>query len=132
MSVVTSQAEYDDRYPNVPLERWRNNVVRAAVMVGDANHQEQNWLRDDRPAWENPNEVINVLIDDCLFDLFLADCDYSFTDIQRVAAQEFSNNLHSFLDQAPQSLDPLETLRDHKWKETRVAARKFVTAFTSS
>jgi hypothetical protein len=79
MKNIRSQTEYDIHYPTVPLERWKNNVVDGAQMIGDADHQGRNWFRKDRPAWENPNELICVLFDDAVFELFLVDCAYSLS-----------------------------------------------------
>jgi hypothetical protein len=132
MNIVTSQIEYDQRYPNVPLERWRSNVIDAVTMIGDKAHQESSWLREDRPAWENPNEIINVLFDDVRFELFLKDCDFSFTESQRETAQSLSIMLNEFLDNTPQWLEPIETLKDQRWEEIRIAARNCVVAFSAS
>jgi hypothetical protein len=112
MNIVTSQIEYDQRYPKAPLERWRSNVIDAVTMIGDKAHQEASWLREDRPAWENPNEIINALFDDVQFELFLKDCDFSFTESQRETARSLSVTLNEFLDNTPEWLEPIETLKD--------------------
>jgi hypothetical protein len=129
ITLIKTQTDYDLRYPDVPLERWRNNLIDVATRIGDTDYQERNWLRDDRPARENPDEIICSLCDDCLFELFLADCDFSFTVPQREAAQDLSSKMNQFLANTPQSLNPFETLRDPRWEVIQVAARNFVAAF---
>jgi hypothetical protein len=131
MNKITTLAEYDERYPTVSLERWRENVVDAVAMIANKDHQEANWLRDDRPAWENPNEAVNALFDDVIFELFLVDCDFSFNEPQRKAAQLLLNKLHDFLHNTPQSLDSEKVLNDPRWQEVRIAAGNFATKFAS-
>jgi hypothetical protein len=128
--VIKTQSDYDQRYPDVPLNRWKANVVEAVKRIGDQDHQSSNWLRDDRPAWENPNEVINVLTDDSQFNLFLTDCAYSFSDQQRQAAEDFSTKLNRFVNDTPESLGSKDTLNDPRWEEIRTSANTFVAAFS--
>ena len=132
MSIITSQVEYDLRYPTMPLERWINNVGEAAKSIGDTDYQARNWFREDRPAWENPNEMICVLLDDSVFDHFLTDCAFSFSDRQQQSAQDFSITLNRFLNEMPQDLDPHDTFQDPRWEEVRIAARSFVTESLSA
>jgi len=110
--MIKTQSDYDQRYPDVPLNRWQANVVEAVTRIADRDHQSNNWLRDDRPAWENPNEVINVLMDESQFDLFLTDCAYNFSDEQHRAAKDLSGKLNRFINDTPQSLDPGNLLND--------------------
>jgi hypothetical protein len=130
--MIKTQSDYDQRYPTVPLDRWRENVLEAVKRIGDKEYQSTNWLRDDRPAWESPNEVVSVLIDDSQFDLFLQDCAYSFSDQQQRSAADFSTKLNHFLDASPNSLDPKETLDDPRWEDVQSSANVFVAAFTPS
>ena len=90
------------------------------------------WFREDRPAWEDPNELINALMDDCVFDDFLRDCNYSFTDQQRQTAHKFMAELKLFLDTAPDVLDSAETFNHPQWLVIQNAATDFVIAFTKS
>jgi hypothetical protein len=127
--MIRTQSDYDKHYPEVPLSRWRENVVEAVERIGDKDYQETHWLRDDRPAWENPNEVVNVLMDDCQFDLFLQDYSFSFSGQQHQAAADFSKTLNRFLDESPNSLEAEETLNDPRWKGVQPSAIVFVAAF---
>jgi hypothetical protein len=129
---IKSQADYDLRYPTVPLERWINNVVEAARDIGDTDYQARNWFREDRPAWEHPNEMICVLFDDSVFDDFLTDCAFSFSDRQQQSAQIFSTTINRFLNETPQNLDPHGTFHDPRWEEVRITARAFVAAFSGT
>jgi hypothetical protein len=129
MKNITSQAEYDIHYPTVPLERWRNNVIDCARSIGDTEHQKKNWFHEDRPAWENPNELINALFDDSVFELFLVDCAYSLSSEQLVAGNELLTKLNSFNTQMPDPLDSLATFNDPRWQEIAIGARHFVASF---
>ena len=129
MNRVTTQAEYDERYPNVPVERWTSNVIQAVANLCDRENHAANWFREDRPTWENPNEVINALMDDCIFEDFLRDCDYSFTNEQRRGAHRFVTELNRFLDSQPGVLDSVETFHSAQWLKMQNAAQMFVSAF---
>ncbi len=132
MSVIRSQAEYDQHYPTLPIDRWRTNVIEAAIMISDADHQQKTWLHSDREAWETPDEVICVLFDDSLFELFLTDCDFSLSDSQRRSGQKLFESLNRFLPDTPQSLDPQTILLDPRWEAIRVVARDFVESFANN
>jgi len=129
--MIKTQSDYDQHYPSVPITRWRGNVIEAVQRIGDRHYQETNWLRDNRPAWESPNEVISVLVDDCLFELFLQDCAFSFSDEQHQTAADFSIKLNHFLNENPGSLEAEETLNDPRWIDLQVSAMVFVAAFES-
>jgi hypothetical protein len=98
-------------------------------MIGNTEHQEKNWFREDRPAWENPDELICVFFDDSLFELFLVDCAYSLSSEQLVAGNELSGQLTSFNEQMQGRLDPVATFHDPRWEKIRVSARNFVATF---
>jgi hypothetical protein len=131
MNKSATQAEYDRRYPDVPIERWRNNVLDAIGSIADRDHQAANWFREDTPVWENPDEVICVLFDDSQFELFLIDCDFSLRDQQREAGRSLLSKLNQFFGDTPKSLDPLETINDPRWEEIQFAARHFVAMFSA-
>ncbi|WP_353062951.1 hypothetical protein RBB77_16885 [Tunturibacter psychrotolerans] len=127
--MIKTQSDYDQHYPQVPLDRWKRNVVEAVERIGDKHYQSTHWLQDDRPAWEDPNEVVSVLVDDCVFNLFLQDCAFSFSDQQHEAAANFSLTLNSFLNEAPEILEAEETLNDPRWQDVQSSAIGFVAAF---
>src|ERR1700756_2078995 len=129
MKNIRSQAEYDIHYPTVPLDRWRNNVIESARAIGDKEHQEKNWFREDHPAWENPNELLCALFDDSLFELFLVDCAHSLSSEQLEAGNELLTKLNSFDTQMPKHLDSLATFHNPQWQEIRISARSFVATF---
>jgi hypothetical protein len=132
MNKITTQAEYDQRYPNVPIERWTNNVVDAVLSIGNREHHVANWFREDRPAWENPNEAVNILMDDCVFELFLQDCDYSLTEQQRRSGHLLMQELNLFLETTPKFLDSAETFSHPQWLIVQSSANDFVSRFTKS
>jgi hypothetical protein len=115
---IASQSDYDSRYPTVPLERWKNNITVSASMLGDEKHQAENWFREDRPAWENPNELICDFFDGVLFELFLEDCAFSLSAEQLHAGQCLLSQLNDFLTATPDTLDSVETF-------TMFAGKKF-------
>lgn len=134
MSRITSRLEYDAIWPTVSPEMWRDNVVTVAERIGNSKHQEKHWFRDDRPPWENPIELICSL-DDVVFDQFLENCAFSFTDQQVQAVQDFSLKLRLFESEsqcANLELDSWEVFHSPLWQDLSQAARRLVAAFAVS
>ena len=52
-------------------QMWIGNLLEAAQDIADREKQERRWRAPDRYVWECPDELINVVFDDCAFDLFL-------------------------------------------------------------
>jgi hypothetical protein len=90
---------------------------------------ERRWLAADAYKWEQPGELINVIVDDFLFEDFLQEFVPTFSDEQRTAAFEFWDELNGFCNTTPRSLDSAEVLADPRWDAVRHKSAAFVTAF---
>lgn len=53
--------------------------MTAARDLADAKHQEQRWLAVDAAAWEQPAELLNVLLDDMNFELYIEELSRAFS-----------------------------------------------------
>ena len=110
-------------------ERWIANLLEAASVIADKETQERRWPAPDAYAWECPEELINVLFDDCNFELFIKEFNDEFTGIQRDMALELKNLTDHYCDTTPDRLDPAQVLADPRWEAIRESARAFITAF---
>ena len=110
-------------------ELWIANLVEAATDIADKQHQEIRWLAPDAYAWERPEELINVLVDDCVFEGFLNEYASTFSEEQRGAAFALRDELNRFCDATPPSLDPVQVLVDQRWESIRQRATTFIQAF---
>jgi hypothetical protein len=61
------------------FEFWTENLLSAARDLADAKHQEQRWLAVDAAAWEQPAELLNVLLDDMNFELYTEELSRAFS-----------------------------------------------------
>jgi hypothetical protein len=117
-----------DILPMTP-ERWIANLVEAAADIADKEHQELRWLAPDAYAWERPEELINVLFDDCAFELFVEEYASTFSEEQRQTALGLRDEMISYCAATPSYLDPVEVLADPRWESIRQKAAAFVAAF---
>lgn len=116
-----------DRY--IPRERWITNLVEAASAIADREAQENRWRAPDRFAWEHPDEVINVLMDDCVFELFVELYCGTFTQTQLASAMALRDRVKSLCDSAPHDLRPDEMLTNPDWNDVRASAQDCVAEF---
>jgi hypothetical protein len=119
---------YRDISPMTP-ERWISNLLEAATDIADKKRQELRWTAPDRYAWERPEEVINVLLDDSVFEGFLEKYASSFSDQQRQAAFQLRDAMNKYCDDTPTWLEPSEVLADARWEAIRQDAAEFIVAF---
>jgi hypothetical protein len=109
--------------------RWIANVVEAAEDIANKQLQEQRWMSPDLQAWERPEELINVLFDDSVFEGFLEEYASSFSTEQRRIAFDLRNTMNSYCDATSSYLDPKEVLADPRWEAIRQKASAFVHVF---
>jgi hypothetical protein len=119
---------YKDMLPMTP-ERWISNLLEVAEAIADKEHQERRWRAPDRKPWECPDELINVVFDDCGIDLFLQEYAATFAPEQRTAAFSFRDALNDLCHGTPQILDSAATLTDPRWAIARQKAAEFVGTF---
>lgn len=110
-------------------ERWIANLLEAASMIADKETQERRWLAPDAYAWERPEELINVLWDECNLVLFIDEFNDEFTDVQRDEILQLKCLVDQYCDATPDRLDPARVLADPRWEAVRESARAFLTAF---
>lgn len=110
-------------------QMWIGNLLEAAQDIADREKQERRWRAPDRYVWECPDELINVVFDDCAFDLFLEKYAASFSEEQRTAAFGFRDTLNDLCNATPKTLDSAATLADPRWELVRQKAVEFVGAF---
>jgi len=116
-----------DRF--IPRERWVSNLIAAATMIADREAQEQRWRAADRSAWEYPDELINVLMDDCVFQGFVDEYFPAFSQEQLRSATALVERVKSYCDHVPNETRAEDLLADPNWEEVRASAREFVLAF---
>jgi hypothetical protein len=115
--------------PPITSERWLSNLLGIWSEIADREHQESRWLSPDAYAWEKPTELINVLMDDCLFDVFLKEYDATFSEEQRTAANGFRDELTRYCETTSELLEPAQVLADPRWEAIRQMAATLVAAF---
>lgn len=110
-------------------KRWIANLVDAADDIANKQLQEQRWLAPNVHTWERPEELINVLFDDSVFEGFLEEYASSFSLEQRRIAFDLRNAMYSYCDATSAYLDPQEVLVDPQWEAIRQKASAFVKVF---
>jgi hypothetical protein len=105
------------------------NLLDAASDIADKERQERRWRASDSHAWENPGELINVILDDHLFERFLQQFGSTFSAKQRAAAVGLRDELILYCHSTPQLLDPTQVLADPRWEMVRQKAAAFVAEF---
>ena len=115
--------------PNpIPYELWLNNVLSVVKEIADPKKQHEHW-RHPNFSWENPNELICCLFDDCMFKEFVEHHEATFSAEQRLASNELVGELQKFLAATPKTLAPDETLKDPGWRLIQRNAARFAETF---
>jgi hypothetical protein len=115
---------------SITPERWLSNLIDAARSIADNERQERRWLAPDAYAWERPEEEINVLMDDSVFEGFLEKFGATFSLAQATTATALCDAVNAFCNPAPDDfLNPAEVLADPRWHDIRQKARSFISAF---
>ncbi|HTF63792.1 MAG TPA: hypothetical protein VK638_13960 [Edaphobacter sp.] len=103
--------------------------MSAARDLADAEHQEQRWLAVDVAAWERPAELLNVLLDDMNFELYIEENRFALTEEQISSATALAQSAADF-DVGPGGWrDPHEVLSDPAWERVRGNAQLFIASF---
>jgi hypothetical protein len=114
--------------PQIPADRWINNLLEAAQTIADKQYQESRWLAANAFAWESPDEAINVLYD-CVLDGFIEQFSESFSEEQATAVTHFRDEVNRYCKATPQHLEPEMVLTDLRWDDVRQKAAVFIEAF---
>jgi hypothetical protein len=114
--------------PQIPPDRWINNLLDAARAIADKKYQESRWLDPDAFVWESPDEAINAL-DDSVLNGFIEQFSESFSAEQAKAVTDFRDEVGRYCKSTPQHLDPTMVLADPRWDVVRNKASAFLQAF---
>lgn len=114
--------------PQIPAERWIENLLWAAEQIADRQFQETRWLAPDAKAWESPDEAINSL-DDFVLDGFAVQFAELLSPAQINAVTAFRDEVDRYCGSTPQHLEPVNVLADPAWEIVRQKASDFVQAF---
>ena len=114
---------------SIPYERWIGNILVAVKAIANREEQEKRWPNPRFP-WEQPNELVNSLFNDCLFEEFVQSQRRRFSGEEKTSADDLLCQLRTFLAATPNSLDPIATLSDPRWQSIRESAMRFVATFT--
>jgi hypothetical protein len=114
---------------SITPERWLANQVEAAGMIADKERQECRWLAPDSYAWERPEEDINVLMDDRVFEGFIGTFGATFSPAQTNAATALHDAVNAYSEASPRFQNPAEVLADPRWHDIRLKARAFIEEF---
>jgi hypothetical protein len=113
----------------ISRELWIANLIEAAAQIANRADQESRWLSPDACAWERPEELINILFDDCAFERFLDEFASTFSEDQRRTAIALRDGLNRYCGDTPTHLNPAQVLTDPRWEAVRQNVAAFVRAF---
>lgn len=116
--------------PIFSYEVWLDRVLSVVQAIADRKRQEEVWPNPNF-SWEQPNELVNSLFDDCLFEAFVERNQQNFTAEQRASSNDLLHEFQGFLAATPETLDPIDTLTDPRWQSIRSSAARFTMAFAS-
>jgi len=109
-------------------EEWLNCILNAAQDISSRAFQEEAWKAEGNVA-SSPDEVYQVLMEDCTPDLFFETYGKTVTDGQVQCWNELRSRLERYYDKMPRYSDPAQVLNDPEWERVRQAAARFVQAF---
>jgi hypothetical protein len=122
--------ENGNRFPMMSYEQWLGRIVEAARDIADREFQREAWFPGGKFV-SSPDEVYQVLMEDCTFDLFFQKYHGGFTEEQARSWSVLRSNLQQYYDSMPYPPDALRVLDDPDWDKVRRAAQRFVKAFAA-
>jgi len=109
-------------------EKWLDCIVDAARNISSPKFQEEAWSPAGKVV-SSPDEVYQVLMEDCTFDLFFQTYGNRFTEAQMHSSKELRSTLQAYYDRMPGHPDPVQVLNDPEWELVRQSAVRFVREF---
>jgi len=109
-------------------EEWLNCILNAAQDISSRAFQEEAWKAEGNVA-SSPDEVYQVLMEDCTPDLFFETYGQTLTEEQTQCWGDLQSRLTSYYDRMSLYPDPAQVLTDPEWELVRQAAGRFVRAF---
>lgn len=107
------------------LERRKGNICGVLQRIADENYQKLAWFNRHEEQ-SSPDELINQLFGDYMFDDFIDSKDLNISEITRDLSRAFSLSLNRFCKQTPEFLDPQKVLDDPRWHRIREDAQALV------
>ena len=107
------------------LAQWKTNIFGVLERIADESYQRLAWFNRHAEV-SSPDELINQLFDDYLFEDFIESQEVDLPRNARDAARAFSVSLSAFCDQTPQILDPREIIDDPRWTRIRQEAQSLL------
>ena len=112
-------------------EEWLNCILDAAQDIASRPFQEEAWKAGGDVA-SSPDEVYQVLMEDCTPDLFFETYGKTQTEEQMRCWRDLKTRLTSYYDKMSLYPDPAQVLTDPEWELVRQAARSFLQVFQSA
>lgn len=112
----------------MPYEVWLARIIDAARNISSRAFQKEAWFPGGKVK-SCPNEIYQVLMEDCTFDLFFETYGRGFTEHQIRSSKALKSALQQYYDMMPRHPDPIQVLDDPKWSRVRHAADRFVRDF---
>ncbi len=112
-------------------EEWLARILDAAQSIASRKFQEEAWFPGGK-VMSSPDEVSQILVEDCTADLFFETYGKTFTMEQVECWNELRSRLERYYDKMPRHPDARRVLDDPEWNLVRQAAERFVRAFDSS
>jgi hypothetical protein len=113
----------------MPYEQWLARIVEAAQDIASREFQREAWFPGGKVV-SSPDELYQVLMEDCTFDLFFQTYGDRFTDEQMRFSKELRSSLEQYYNRMPNRPDPLQVLNDREWDSVRQTAERFVRSFS--
>lgn len=112
----------------MPHDQWLARIMEATQDLASREFQQEAWLPGGTLV-SSPDEIYQVLVEDCTFDLFCETYGETFTHEQKEAANALKSELERHYDALPPHPDPLQVLNDPKWEVVRQSAQRSLRAF---
>jgi hypothetical protein len=111
--------------------QWRTAIIECASNFADREWQARTWFGQDPHVISSPDEMICQLCDELELEEFLAEQESRLSEGQLTRAYDLLQEIEQFCDEEPSVSDPRTTLDNPRWERIRVAASKFLKAFSS-
>jgi hypothetical protein len=110
---------------------WLACILHAAQNIASRAFQEDAWKAGGKLV-SSPDEVYQVLIEDCTPDLFFEVHGKSLSDQQVRCWNDLKSRLTSYYERMPLHPDHAQVLEDPEWDVVRQTAAKLVLVFNGN
>lgn len=109
---------------------WRSYIETTLQKISSEQFQRTAWFEEKNGAF-SPEELINQLFNDYLFDEFIEDAENELSPEQKKLAVEFSTQLRQFCRETPVFLDPKKIICDPRWASIRIQASNLLNGLSA-